>query len=150
MLIAALEPLLSRTTLRLDLRSASNGTVHLTIVPQKLEGQTSSQAVLQPISLTATAAELDSELAKGESGALGRLVSSRKTLADQVEEQTKADAEAAKQAREAAQKKSAEKTKQPVLRTAHTTSPAVSKPVAPATPEEPDSETPAEPVSLWD
>ena len=52
---------------------------------------------VRPISITATAAEIDAELAKGEGGALGELITARKALGDQLAEQREA-AEAAKKA----------------------------------------------------
>ncbi|HPG03683.1 MAG TPA: PRTRC system protein E [Beijerinckiaceae bacterium] len=107
MLIAALAPLLARFNLKIDLRAAPDDQVQLTLVPQKLEGSKFEGAVLAPIALTATAAELDAELAKGEAGALHRLVAARKSLADQIADQEAADAKATAEARDKAAKKPA-------------------------------------------
>lgn len=105
MLISALAPLLARFNLKIDLRAAPDDQVQLTLIPQKLEGSKFDGAVLAPIALTATAAELDAELAKGAEGALHRLVAARKTLADQIAEQEAADAKAAADARDKSAKK---------------------------------------------
>jgi len=97
MLIANLLPLLSRYSLGFDLVAGPEGTVTLTIMPRKAEGTDHKLEAgeTRPISLTASAAEIDAELAKGEGGALGELIAVRKTLADQIAEQ-RAAADAAK------------------------------------------------------
>lgn len=102
MLIASLLPLLSRYSLGLDLSAGPDGTVTLIVMPRKAEGAPHNPegAEVRPISITATAAEIDAELAKGEEGALGQLIIARKTLGDQIAEQREAantaSAEAAK------------------------------------------------------
>lgn len=97
MLITSLLPLLSRYSLGLDLIAGPDDTVTLTIIPRKTEGgkRTLDSAEVRPIAITATAAEIDAELALGEAGALGQLFAVRKGLADQLVEQTAA-AEAAR------------------------------------------------------
>lgn len=99
MLITSLLPLLARYSLGLDLVAGPGETVTLTIVPRKAEG---AKVVLdageaRPISITATAAEIDAELARGEEGALGQIFVARKALADQLAEH-RAATEAAKSA----------------------------------------------------
>lgn len=132
MLITSLLPLLSRYSLGFDLVAGPDETVTLTVIPRKAEGAKHSleSGELRPISITATAAEIDTELAKGNDGALGQLFTSRKALADQIAEQREA-AEAAKVA-------AATKAKPPAA-------PAKAPAPAPA-PVEPK---PGEPASLW-
>ena len=97
MLITGLLPLLSRYSLGFDLVAGPDETVTLTIIPRKVVGAKHNPegGEVRPISITATAAEIDSELAKGGEGALGQLITTRKALADQIAEQREA-AEAAK------------------------------------------------------
>lgn len=99
MLIASLLPLLTRYSLGFDLVAGPDDTVTLTIIPRKAEGAShaTEPAETRPISITAPAAEIDAELARGSYGALGQLIASRKGLADQLAEQRQA-AEVAKQA----------------------------------------------------
>mgnify|MGYP005993025455 CR=1 FL=1 len=75
MLITSLLPLLSRYSLGFDLIAGPDGTVTLTVIPRKAEGAKSNPEAgeVRPISITAMAAEIDEELAKGEGGALGQL-----------------------------------------------------------------------------
>lgn len=133
MLIASLLPLLSRYSLGFDLISGPDESVTLTIIPRKAEGAdhnlTSGES--RPISITASAAEIDVELARGADGALGQLIASRKTLADQIAEQ--------REAAEAARASSAEAAK---------AKPAAVAP-APAQGSPPASAKPGEPASLW-
>lgn len=136
MLITNLLPLLSRYSLGFDLAAGPDGTVTLTIIPRKAEGSKAKTEAgeIRPISITATAAEIDEELAKGPDGALGQLIAARKSLADQIAEQ-QAAAETAK----AAAKPKAKPT-EPAKKAAEP---------APAAP--PAAEpAPGEPVSLWD
>jgi PRTRC genetic system protein E len=99
MLITNLLPLLARYSLSFDLVADPDGTVTLAIIPRKAESAKHSldAGETQPISLTAPAAEIDAELAKGIDGALGQLIATRRTLADQLAEQREA-AEAARTA----------------------------------------------------
>ena len=75
MLIASLLPLLGRYSLGFDLVAGPGETVTLTVIPRATEGkaQRLETGELRPISITATAAEIDIELAKGADGALGQL-----------------------------------------------------------------------------
>ena len=99
MLISSLLPMLARYSLGFDLVAGANDTVTLTILPRKAEGAKDNleASETRPISITATAAEIDAELARGPDGALGQLIASRRTLADQIAEQRQA-AEAARAA----------------------------------------------------
>ncbi|WP_267433807.1 PRTRC system protein E [Sphingomonas sp. GM_Shp_1] len=138
MLITSLLPLLSRYSLGFDLVAGPDETVTLTILPRKAEGsKVVTPGELRLISITGTAAEIDAELARGEEGALGQLIATRKAMADQLAEQ-RAAAEQAKSATAKAKpaaKPSAEK-------------PAALAAPAPAAP--PPAETkPGEPASLW-
>ena len=51
--------------------------------------------------------EIDAELARGANGALGQLIATRRTLADQIAEQRQADEDARAAAAEAAKAKAA-------------------------------------------
>ncbi|KAK0339441.1 hypothetical protein LTR94_034482, partial [Friedmanniomyces endolithicus] len=88
----------------------------------------------RPISLTASAAEIDAELARGADGALGQLIATRRTLGDQIADQ-RASAEAARTvAAEAARPKAVARPTAP----AHSAKPAVaSNPPAGARADEP-------------
>lgn len=134
MLITSLLPLLSRYSLGFDLVAGPDGTVTLTVIPRKAEGAKSNPEAgeVRPISITATAAEIDEELAKGEGGALGQLIALRKGLGDQIAEQ-RAAAEATKAP---AKSKKAE--------------PAKAAPAPAASPEPGAAPKPGEPTSLWD
>lgn len=135
MLITSLLPLLSRYSLGLDLAAGPDGSVTLIIMPRKSEGTKNAPSVveLQAISITATPAEIDAELALGEAGALGQLVIARKALGDQLAEQ--------KQATEAAKAKA-----KPAAASAKTSAaPAKAEPAKTPAPEP----KPGEPASLW-
>ena len=134
MLITSLLPLLSRYSLGFDLVAGPDGTVTLTVIPRKAEGAKSNPEAgeVRPISITAMAAEIDEELAKGEGGALGQLIAVRKGLGDQIAEQ-RAAAEATKAP---AKSKKAE--------------PAKAEPAPAASPEPSAAPKPGEPTSLWD
>lgn len=134
MLITSLLPLLSRYSLGFDLVAGPDGTVTLTVIPRKAEGAKSNAEAgeVRPISITATAAEIDEELAKGEGGALGQLIAVRKGLGDQIAEQ-RAAAEATKAP---AKSKKAE--------------PAKASSAPAASPEPSAAPAPGEPTSLWD
>lgn len=134
MLITSLLPLLSRYSLGFDLIAGPDGTVTLTVIPRKAEGAKSNPEAgeVRPISITAMAAEIDEELAKGEGGALGQLIAVRKGLGDQIAEQ-RAAAEATKAP---AKSKKAE--------------PAKAEPAPAASPEPSAAPKPGEPTSLWD
>lgn len=154
MLISTLKPLLERFNLKIDLRAAPDDLVQLTIVPQKADGSKLEGAVLAPISLTATAAELDAELAKGENGAIARLVSSRRTLAQQIADQEALDTKAAADAKEKASSKAS--AAKPAAKPATTSTkpaakatPATSAPVGPVAGEIPAGATAQQPGSLW-
>ena len=142
MLIVSLLPLLARYSLGFDLVAGPDETVTLTIIPRKAEGATQSpdNAEVRPISLTATASEIDAELAKGSDGALAQLIASRKTLADQIAEQRVAAEEARTAAAEAAKAKAATAPKTP------STPPAR----MPSSTTPPAGASADEPASLWD
>lgn len=141
MIITTLLPLLTRYSLQLDLVAGSDGEVTVTVIPRRAEGSSNAaDADLRPISITATAAEIDAELARGIEGALGQLVQSRKSLADQIAEQAKAAEAAAKAKAEDAAKKAAAK---PAAKPATP----VPAPAAAATP--PVEAKADEPASLW-
>jgi PRTRC genetic system protein E len=61
MLISSLLPLLTHYSLGFDLVSGPDDTVTLTVIPRKAEGATTSldSGETRPISLTASAAEID-------------------------------------------------------------------------------------------
>ena len=86
MLITTLLPLLARYSLGFDLVAGPDDTVTLTVIPRRHEGAADKleSGETRPISLTASAADIDAELAKGEDGALGQLIAARKALADQL------------------------------------------------------------------
>lgn len=135
MLITNLLPLLTHYSLGFDLIAGAGDMVTLTIIPRKAEGSKAKPEAgeIRPISITATAAEIDEELGKGADGALGQLIVARKSLADQLAEQ-QAAADTAKTAA-----KSKAKPAEPAKMVAEP---------APAAP--PASEPqPGEPVSLW-
>ncbi|HEX7854990.1 MAG TPA: PRTRC system protein E [Sphingobium sp.] len=139
MLIASLLPLLERYSLGFDLVAGPDETVTLTVIPRNAEGKTHSLETgeTRPISLTATASEIDDELARGAGGALGQLITTRKTLADQIAQQREATEAARAASAEAAKAKSAA---------------APSKQPSPATPAPnalPAEATSDEPASLW-
>ena len=139
MLIANLLPLLTRYSLGFDLVSGPDDTVTLTVIPRKAEGKGANleSGETRPISITASAAEIDAELAKGTDGALGQLIASRRTLADQIAEQREA-AEAAKAAAaESAKAKAA--TAKAATPTSPTKVQTTSNPPADAKPDEPAS-----------
>lgn len=143
MLITSLLPLLSRYSLGLDLVAGPDETVTLTVLPRKAEGNGANleSGETRPISITANAAEIDAELAKGTDGALGQLIASRKALADQLAEQRQA-AEAAKTAAaEAAKAKAAATPPKSGAPANAAKTPAPSSPPADAKPDEP--------ASLW-
>lgn len=135
MLITSLLPLLSRYSLGLDLAAGPDQTVTLIIMPRKSEGakNTPGAAELRPISITATAAEIDAELALGEAGALGQLIAVRKGLSDQLAEQRQ-ETEAAKAKVKPAKPKAEAAPAKPD-----------STPAPPSAPEP----KPGEPASLW-
>lgn len=142
MLISNLLPLLARYSLGFDLVAGPDDTVTLTVIPRRQEGATHKLETgeTRPISLTASAAEIDAELAKGEDGALGQLIAARKTLADQLEEQ--------RQAAEAARTAAAEAAK---AKAATPKTPAPASPAKAANPAAPPADAKAdEPASLWD
>ncbi|WP_210358991.1 PRTRC system protein E [Sphingomonas beigongshangi] len=142
MLIANLLPLLHRYSLGFDLVAGPDDTVTLTVIPRRIEGGKGSLEAgeIRPISITASAAEIDAEFARGTDGALGQLIATRKTLADQIADQ-RAAAEAAKAASaEAAKTKAATAPPKPAP---SSTSP---QPSPAALPAEAKSN---EPASLW-
>lgn len=144
MLVTSLLPLLARYSLGLDLVAGPGETVTLTVIPRKAD--TKSPALetseTRPISITASAAEIDAELALGSNGALGQLITTRRTLADQIAAQRQADEDAKAAAAEAAKAKAAK------AATARTTAPA--SPAKIQTPSNPPADAkPDEPASLW-
>lgn len=147
MLIQSLLPLLSRYSLRFDLVTGPDDTVTLTIIPRKPEGKGPNldSSEIRPISITASAAEIDAELSRGTDGALGQLIATRKTLADQLAEQRQADEDAKTAAAEAAKAKAA---KAAAAKTSASTSSAKASVQAPSSP--PADAKPDEPATLWD
>lgn len=148
MLIQSLLPLLSRYSLRLDLVTGPDDTVTLTVIPRKPEGKGPNldSSEIRPISITASAAEIDAELGRGTNGALGQLIATRKTLADQLADQRQADEDAKAAAAEAAKARAA---KAAAAKTTTSTSPARAASVpAPSSP--PADAKPDEPATLWD
>lgn len=143
MLIASLLPLLSRYSLAFDLVAGPDKTVTLTIIPRRPEGTThkTEAAELRPISITASAHEIDAELGRGEEGALGQLIASRKTLANQLAEQRLAAEDARAAAAEAAKSKPAVAASRPSAAPGVPKAPALGSPPADAKPEMP--------ASLW-
>lgn len=140
MLVTSLLPLLARYSLAFDLVAGPDDTVTLTIIPRKAEGATATldTSETRPIAITASAAEIDAELARGAEGALGQLIATRKTLADQLAGQREV-AEAAKTAAiEAAKAKSASAPK-PSASTTAAKAPAPTTPPADAKADEPAS-----------
>ncbi|MDF0543840.1 PRTRC system protein E [Sphingobium sp. H39-3-25] len=141
MLIASLLTLLTRYSLGFDLVAGPDDTVTLTIIPRKAEGADPKleASETRPISITASAAEIDAELARGADGALGQLIAARKTLGDQLAEQRQA-AEAARTAAAEAAKAKAAAPKTP----APASAPKVPAPASP-----PADAKAEEPASLW-
>ena len=138
MLIASLLPLLTRYSLGFDLVAGPDNTVTLTVIPRKAEGAGANLEAGETRPITASAAEIDAELAKGAHGALGELIATRKTLADQIAEQRQAAEAARTAAAEAAKAKAAaaSKTASPTNAAkvpARTSPPADAKPDEPAT-----------------
>lgn len=149
MLITSMLPLLSRYSLTLDLSAGPNA-VTVTIVPRKAAGSKHDLdgGEARPISFTGIAAEIDAELEKGADGALGQLIATRKTLADQLAEQR----DAAEQAKTAASAKTKTTTK-PAAKSVEKPA-AAEKPTVPADPATPPPaaptpSAPGEPASLW-
>lgn len=143
MLISSLLPLLTRYSLGLDLVAGPDDTVTLTVLPRKAEGSAPNLETgeARPISITANAAEIDAELAKGSDGALGQLIASRKTLADQIADQ--------RQAAEAARAAAADAAKAKAAAAPPKTSATASAATAPAPSSPPADAKPDEPASLW-
>ncbi|WP_048578456.1 PRTRC system protein E [Sphingobium indicum] len=141
MLIASLLPLLTRYSLGFDLIAGPDDTVTLTVIPRKAEGPGSKleSGETRPISITASAAEIDAELAKGPDGALGQLIASRKTLADQLAEQRQVAEDAKAAAAEAAKAKTAPPPPRSTAHAVATKPPAANSPPANAKPDEPAS-----------
>jgi PRTRC genetic system protein E len=123
MLITNLLPLLANYSLGFDLVAGPDDTVTLTVIPRKAEGAKHGleSGETRPISITATAAEIDAELGRGTDGALGQLLASRKTLADQIADQRQAAEDARVAAAEAAKARAA--TKAPAAKTLPPASP---------------------------
>ncbi|QOT74548.1 PRTRC system protein E (plasmid) [Sphingobium fuliginis] len=143
MLIATMLPLLGHYSLGFDLVAGPDDIVTLTIIPRNAEGRPQSleSGETRPISITASAAEIDAELGLGTDGALGQLMTTRKALAEQIAEQR----EAAESAREAsAQAAKAKATATPVK--VPTSSGALATPAPNAVPADAKSDQPA---SLW-
>jgi len=145
MLITNLLPLLASYSLGFDLVAGPDDTVTLTVIPRKAEGAKHGLEAgeTRPISITATAAEIDAELGRGTDGALGQLIASRKTLADQIADQRQAAEDARVAAAEAAKAKAA--TKVTVAKTTTPASPA--KLLPPASP--PVDARPDQPATLF-
>lgn len=131
MFFSALSKILNNASMSIDLQQAEGNQISLTLIPRKnSESNDTAQADLRPIFLTGTPEELDSEFAKGADGALGQLFIARKTLADQIREQTeieKAAAEAEKEAAEERKKSKASTTSTPKTPSKPKTQPTQSK-----------------------
>jgi len=144
MLVTSLLPLLARYSLGFDLVAGPDETVTLTIIPRKADSKSSAldASETRPVSITASAAEIDAELARGADGALGQLIATRRTLADQIAEQRQADEDAKAAAAEAARAKAAKATatKPP----APTSPPKIQTPTSPPADAKPD-----EPATLF-
>lgn len=143
MLITNLLPLLARYALGLDLIAGPDDTVTLTVIPRKADTKTLAleSGEIRPISVTASASEIDAELAKGADGALGQLIATRKTLADQIAEQ--------RQAAEAARTASAEAAKTKAVAAAPKTPAPASAAKTPAPTRPPADAKPDEPATLF-
>lgn len=144
MLVTSLLPLLVRYSLGLDLVAGPDEIVTLTIIPRKADPKSSAldASETRPISITASAAEIDAELARGANGALGQLIATRRTLADQIAEQRQADEDAKAAAAEAAKAKAA--------KTAATKPPAPTSPPKIQAPTSPPADAKAdEPATLF-
>ena len=140
MLVTSLLPLLARYSLGLDLVAGPDETVTLTIIPRKADPKSAAldASETRPISITASAAEIDAELSRGEDGALGQLIATRRTLADQIAEQRQADEDAKAAAAEAAKARAAKTaTAKPTAPTNSARGQAPSSPPADAKPDEP-------------
>lgn len=139
MLISNLLPLLANYSLGFDLVAGPDDTVTLTVIPRKAEGAKHGleSGETRPISITATAAEIDAELGRGADGALGQLIASRKTLADQIADQRQAAEDARIAAAEAAKVKAATKTAT-VKPTTPASAPKLQPPVTPPVDARPD------------
>lgn len=144
MLVTSLLPLLARYSLGFDLVAGPDDTVTLTIIPRKADPKSPvlESSETRPISITASAAEIDAELARGSDGALGQLIATRRTLADQIAEQRQADEDAKAAAAQAAKAKAANATatKPP----APTSPPKIQTPTSPPADAKPD-----EPATLF-
>lgn len=108
MLIQTLAPSLAKFRMKIDLAVMDDGLVSLTIVPAPVKGEPNKDApalLTRPINLIGTPAELDAELGKGEAGALASIFATRRTLAQQLED----DAAAAQAELAASRAKAAEK-----------------------------------------
>lgn len=143
MLITNLLPLLGSYSLAFDLVAGADGVVTLIIIPRIAEGksQKAEAGELHPISIIATAAEIDAELAKGAEGALGGLIATRKTLADQIATQRDAAEVSRAASAEAAKAKAASPSPKPAA--------ATSTPATPAPGALPADAKSEEPASLW-
>ena len=75
MLVTSLLPLLVRYSLGLDMVAGPDETVTLTIIPRKAGPKSAALdgSETRPISITASAEEIDAELARGANGALGHI-----------------------------------------------------------------------------
>lgn len=142
MLIASLMPLLDRYSLSLDLVAGPDHIVTLTVIPRMAAGKAHSPEAgeTRPITITASAAEIDEELARGTDGALGQLIATRRTLAEQIADQREAAEVARAHSAEAAKAKAATASAR-----SSTTIPAPSS----APNALPAEATPDEPASLW-
>jgi len=139
MLITNLLPLLSRYALAFDLVTGPGDNVTLTIIPRKSDNKSPAleSGETRPISITATAAEIDAELGRGADGALGQLIATRKNLADQIAEQRQTAEAARTAAAEAAKAKAAAVTPKKAASASSTTVQAPSTPPADAKADEP-------------
>lgn len=89
MLISILAASLNKFRMRIELSSVKDGRIMMTIIPTPLsiEGDKETLGTLtRPISVTGTPEELDAELAKGEAGSLSSIFTTRRSLAQQIED----------------------------------------------------------------
>lgn len=146
MLIQTLAPSLSKFRMKIDLAITDDGLVSLTIVPAPVKGEPNKDApalLTRPINLIGTPEELDAELGKGEAGALASIFATRRTLAQQLEDDAAAaQAELAASRAKAAEKAAAAK-KKPAPTTGPTATPKPAEKSALDFDDEADPEAPA-------
>ncbi len=123
MLIQTLAPSLAKFRMKIDLAVMDDDLISLTIVPAPVKGEANKDApalLTRPINLIGTPEKLDAELGKGEAGALASIFATRRTLAQQLED----DAASAQAELAASRAKAAEKAAAAKKKPAPTTGPA--------------------------